>query len=80
MSWIFTDGEGDEIEFRLPFKIFSTLSRQGVTKCYLLQENIAERNRSIIYYISVNVYDSREFGIHDVVFESFWSFVLCKIN
>ena len=24
--WIFTDGEGDEIESRLPFKIFSTLA------------------------------------------------------
>ena len=23
--WIFTEGEGDEIESRLPFKIFSTL-------------------------------------------------------
>ena len=23
--WIFNEGEGDEIEFRLPFKIFSTL-------------------------------------------------------
>ena len=23
--WIFTDGEGDGIESRLPFKIFSTL-------------------------------------------------------
>ena len=25
MIWIFTEGEGDEIEFRLPFKIFSSL-------------------------------------------------------
>ena len=25
MIWIFPEGEGDEIESRLPFKIFSTL-------------------------------------------------------
>ena len=29
--WIFTGGEGDGIKFRLPFKIFSTLS------CYLYE-------------------------------------------
>ena len=27
MIWIFTECEGDGIEFRLPFKIFSTLDR-----------------------------------------------------
>ena len=26
--WIFTEGEGDGIESRLPFKIFSTLQAQ----------------------------------------------------
>ena len=25
--WIFTEGEGDEVESRLPFKIFSTLPK-----------------------------------------------------
>ena len=27
--WIFTEGEGDEIESRLPFKIFSTLKSKA---------------------------------------------------
>ena len=27
--WIFTEGEGDGIESRLPFKIFSTLPEQA---------------------------------------------------
>ena len=32
---IFTEGEGDGIESRLPFKIFPTLSTIHVTKCGL---------------------------------------------
>ena len=32
--WIFTEGEGDGIEYRLPFKIFSTLHHK---KLYFLQ-------------------------------------------
>ena len=28
INWIFTEGEGDGIESRLPFKIFSTLSKK----------------------------------------------------
>ena len=34
MIWIFTEGEGDGIKSRLPFKIFSTLpkSRSKITK------------------------------------------------
>ena len=33
--WIFTEGEGDGIEIRLPFKIFSTLPQmvQNPTSC-----------------------------------------------
>ena len=29
--WIFTKGEGDGIKYRLPFKIFPTLNRLGIT-------------------------------------------------
>ena len=28
ISWFFTEVEGDRIEFRIPFKIFSTLNEQ----------------------------------------------------
>ena len=31
--WIFTEGEGDRIEFRLPFKIFSTLNKNLLWTC-----------------------------------------------
>ena len=32
--WIFTEGEGDGIESRLPFKTFSTLPRACMIQCY----------------------------------------------
>ena len=53
--WIFTEGEGDEMESRLPFKILSTLQMHGVKQevfdlwyycsficCYLLLVQISE--------------------------------------
>ena len=40
MIWIFTEGEGDRIESRLPFKIFSTLLHWGLPlKYYNLRWN-----------------------------------------
>ena len=35
--WIFTEGEGDEIESRLPFEIFSTLIRNIMLSSSLLE-------------------------------------------
>ena len=34
--WIFNEGEGDGIKFRLPFKIFSTLSKVWFEKNWLV--------------------------------------------
>ena len=41
--WIFTDDEGDRIEFRLPFKIFSALSlpwKLDNPYCYIDREDL----------------------------------------
>ena len=41
--WIFTEGEGDGIESRLPFKIFSTLLVSGITYQFHFQDYKALR-------------------------------------
>ena len=50
--WIFTEGEGDRIESRLPFKIFSTLKRDKFwekTLTYFVVQNTSNITPSAIF-------------------------------
>ena len=53
--WIFTEGEGDGIESRLPFKIFSTLP---VSNCILVP-NIVHLFPQIMYFSLLAVYQMK---------------------
>ena len=49
--WIFTEGEGDEIESRLPFKIFSTLLE--ITRLYLTSRKQTQIQLTLLAFSSM---------------------------
>ena len=44
--WIFTEGEGDGIKYRLPFKILSTLSVNNMKKVHKKIKEIKPNERN----------------------------------
>ena len=72
--WIFTEGEGDGIKSRLPFKIFSTLTRQDkvITKQFSsmaiweIRESVCQSCNYLYFFMSkamVLKLDLKEFRI-----------------
>ena len=51
--WIFTEGEGDGIESRLPFKIFSTLRWQFIRLIRKMHEQSSKEKLSNFKYLQV---------------------------
>ena len=59
--WIFTEGEGDGIKFRLPFKIFSALTQTSILTNCLLPNSFFLYKFTIFFY-NCSAFDSNLFS------------------
>ena len=54
--WIFTEGEGDEIESRLPFKIYGSANSSNLSLALQYNKNVGPKNKVIYLGVLTTVW------------------------